>query len=72
MPLFMISKLNTAIASAGLAAKGCIAESLTCVGLSIGFGFDLDGDPMGLGSARHVNSMISWLAASAGRSSEHL
>ena len=35
MPLFMMSKLNTAIASAGLAAKGCIVKSLICVGYGI-------------------------------------
>ena len=57
----MISKLNNAIASSGLAAKGGVAEALTCVGfeLSFGLGLVLDGDPVGLGSARHVNSVTS-------------
>ena len=70
----MMSKLNNAIASSGLAAKGGTPEALTCVSfeLSFGLGFILDGDPVGLGSARHVNSMTSWPGASAGRSSEHL
>ena len=68
----MTCKLNKAIASSGLATKGGIAEFLTCVGLSFGFGFVLDGDPVGLGSARHVNIKISWLGASEGSPSEHL